>query len=449
MNTIKCELCGSNKLIKTDGVYQCEFCGTKYTTEEAKKLMIYGTVEFVKGSAEKERLLRNADDFINLGDFDKAYKIYQEIADQYPGDYIGWAKLAEFPFIKATKTNEEPLINSLLESIKFGRKAKKINDEFTLASDWEKLIQKHEKLKINNSMFLNKAITNLDRFDADLICLDTSKLNSYLAKIQKTLTDEYCKRLLDGELGLFQTNTNSFYGMNIWGDDSIEHSYIDNNLPYKNEPMNNLFKQGKRLAEKLNKCFSYSKKSRRVFIKEVFESDENYPDDIGIMFVIGKNVVYICHEHISIKRLNYTITDQTIETVLQKINIHSYTPEDIAKAEVFVGNFLKNVADKDRIIGSLSRELGKGPGPGKETVIVSIDGVSFQSDIRIEYTYKFAYEQNRNYPLKQSLYLWGYGTMDVFEYLQNYNKANRCGLCPNCGCQYKGLFKRICSGCGQ
>ena len=38
MSIIKCEMCGSNRLIKSDGVYQCEFCGTKYTPEEAKNL---------------------------------------------------------------------------------------------------------------------------------------------------------------------------------------------------------------------------------------------------------------------------------------------------------------------------------------------------------------------------------------------------------------------------
>lgn len=37
MQAVKCELCGSNQLIKKDGYYQCAYCGTKYTPEEAKK----------------------------------------------------------------------------------------------------------------------------------------------------------------------------------------------------------------------------------------------------------------------------------------------------------------------------------------------------------------------------------------------------------------------------
>ena len=65
MQAIKCELCGSNQLIKKDGFFQCEHCGTKYTLEEARKLIVSGTVEVVTGNAEKERLLKNAEAFIN------------------------------------------------------------------------------------------------------------------------------------------------------------------------------------------------------------------------------------------------------------------------------------------------------------------------------------------------------------------------------------------------
>lgn len=40
MKSIICEMCGSNDLIKQDGVYVCQHCGTKYSIEEAKKLMV-------------------------------------------------------------------------------------------------------------------------------------------------------------------------------------------------------------------------------------------------------------------------------------------------------------------------------------------------------------------------------------------------------------------------
>lgn len=49
MKRLTCEMCGSTDLIKQDGVFVCQHCGTKYSTEEAKKMMIEGTVD-VSGS---------------------------------------------------------------------------------------------------------------------------------------------------------------------------------------------------------------------------------------------------------------------------------------------------------------------------------------------------------------------------------------------------------------
>ena len=45
MNTIKCELCGASELTKRDGMFVCDYCGTKYSLEEARKMMVEGTVE--------------------------------------------------------------------------------------------------------------------------------------------------------------------------------------------------------------------------------------------------------------------------------------------------------------------------------------------------------------------------------------------------------------------
>ena len=44
MKALTCEMCGSTNLIKEDGVFVCQSCGTKYSVEEAKKMMIEGTV---------------------------------------------------------------------------------------------------------------------------------------------------------------------------------------------------------------------------------------------------------------------------------------------------------------------------------------------------------------------------------------------------------------------
>lgn len=52
MNQLICEMCGSNDLIKQNGVFVCQYCGCKYSVEEAKRMIIEGSVD-VSGSTVK------------------------------------------------------------------------------------------------------------------------------------------------------------------------------------------------------------------------------------------------------------------------------------------------------------------------------------------------------------------------------------------------------------
>ena len=73
MQAIICELCGSNEIIKQDGLYVCQHCGTKYSVEEARKLI--GVVKIDK-SEETENLLilaRRARDENNVENGAKYY----------------------------------------------------------------------------------------------------------------------------------------------------------------------------------------------------------------------------------------------------------------------------------------------------------------------------------------------------------------------------------------
>lgn len=52
MKPLTCEMCGSNDVIKQNGLFVCQICGTKYSVEEARKMMIEGPVD-VSGSTVK------------------------------------------------------------------------------------------------------------------------------------------------------------------------------------------------------------------------------------------------------------------------------------------------------------------------------------------------------------------------------------------------------------
>jgi len=92
MKQLTCEMCGSTDLLKDGGVFVCQACGCKYSVEEAKKMMVEGTVEVtgtVKVDTSKKlenlyTLARRARDTDNVKD---ASKYYYEIAVEDPNSW--------------------------------------------------------------------------------------------------------------------------------------------------------------------------------------------------------------------------------------------------------------------------------------------------------------------------------------------------------------------------
>ena len=92
MQKLQCELCGSVDIIRTnDGCFQCQHCGCKYTLEQAKALL--GTVETTIGTAERDRLLKNAQTQYEIGESNKAKETFAKVTEQFPDDYRGWLGL--------------------------------------------------------------------------------------------------------------------------------------------------------------------------------------------------------------------------------------------------------------------------------------------------------------------------------------------------------------------
>lgn len=88
MKAIICEMCGSNDLIKQDGVYICQNCGTKYSIEEAKKLLVdvSGTVK-IDSSDELNNLYEIARRAKNDNNSENAYKYYEQILVKDPSSW--------------------------------------------------------------------------------------------------------------------------------------------------------------------------------------------------------------------------------------------------------------------------------------------------------------------------------------------------------------------------
>lgn len=72
MKQLTCEMCGNTDIVKNEGVFVCQSCGCKYTVEEARKMMVEGTVS-VQGTV----VIDNTEQINNF--IDLAKKLKREI----------------------------------------------------------------------------------------------------------------------------------------------------------------------------------------------------------------------------------------------------------------------------------------------------------------------------------------------------------------------------------
>ncbi|WP_417140331.1 TFIIB-type zinc finger domain-containing protein [Ruminococcus sp.] len=90
MKQIVCEVCGSNDLVKEDGCFICQYCGAKYSPEEAKRLIVEvngkvdvsGSKVTVDNTSFVERSLENARRAKAKEDWEECEKYYNMV-DQY------------------------------------------------------------------------------------------------------------------------------------------------------------------------------------------------------------------------------------------------------------------------------------------------------------------------------------------------------------------------------
>lgn len=92
MKALTCEMCGSTNLIKDGGVFVCQSCGTKYSVEEAKKMMIEGTVDItgsvkIDSSDELKNLFELAHRAKEMNNNESACQYYKKILLKDPSSW--------------------------------------------------------------------------------------------------------------------------------------------------------------------------------------------------------------------------------------------------------------------------------------------------------------------------------------------------------------------------
>ena len=89
MKQLVCEMCGSTDLIKQDGVFVCQTCGCKYSVEEAKKMMVEGTVR-VDNTHMISNYLEMAQSARDAGNNAEAETYCNKVIEIEPGNYQAW-----------------------------------------------------------------------------------------------------------------------------------------------------------------------------------------------------------------------------------------------------------------------------------------------------------------------------------------------------------------------
>lgn len=103
MKSIVCEMCGSHDMIKTNDHYVCQSCGTKFTLEEARKLIVEGVVK-IDNTERLDNLFEAARNAKSIGNYEQAKRFYTEILTLEPNSWE-----ATYPAYKKGQLNVSEL----------------------------------------------------------------------------------------------------------------------------------------------------------------------------------------------------------------------------------------------------------------------------------------------------------------------------------------------------
>lgn len=172
MKQIVFEVCGSNDLVKEDGCFICQYCGAKYSPEEAKRLIVEvngkvdvsGSKVTVDNTSFVERSLENARRAKAKEDWEECEKYYNMVEQYEPTNieaifYSSYGK-ARMALVDSDRFKREQKIKVLKNSISV------IDDNYDNSPDkYEEnkvLIQNinADLLSMMNSSFVMNTVNN-------------------------------------------------------------------------------------------------------------------------------------------------------------------------------------------------------------------------------------------------------------------------------------------------
>lgn len=141
MKPLTCEICGGTDIVKQEGLFVCQNCGTKYTVEEAKKMIIEGTVD-VSGSTVKIDTSSRIENLYEMARRENiklngdALKYYEEIVVERTND---WEANFYIPFYKTQNGTLGAAFNNILSMIRVVEETFKRVKQYEPESEHERI----------------------------------------------------------------------------------------------------------------------------------------------------------------------------------------------------------------------------------------------------------------------------------------------------------------------
>lgn len=191
MKKLTCEMCGSTDFLKADGVFVCQSCSTKYSVEEAKKMMNEdsGTVGAAQlkvaaeNSAKLDNLYKAARRAKEDDNVTQAFKYYEEIALE---DSNSWEANFFVAFYSGMKT---------LEDDNEGSSVQVVGNTVKLSGKYRDGISPAIKSLSNCLDRVFDLIENIKDYDEQKAAVDTvtTAVNYYSSNLNSIIQHEYVR----------------------------------------------------------------------------------------------------------------------------------------------------------------------------------------------------------------------------------------------------------------
>ncbi|MBE6668045.1 MAG: hypothetical protein E7607_07050 [Ruminococcaceae bacterium] len=213
MKQLTCEMCGSRDLLKQDGVFVCQTCGCKYSVEEARKMMIEGTVE-VQGTVKVdntdsiEKYLTNARRALMKEDWEEVEKYYNLVEQNSDNNM-------EAVFFSAYGRAMLSMTDS--EYFKREQKFEVLNKSISVISDYYSLTVENKK----------DVLEKISKYVKNMVAIPYV----YDTKVAPDATGSrgWCANLINSTINAFAMELEQIY--NTAGEEYIKH-LIDEYGPY-------------------------------------------------------------------------------------------------------------------------------------------------------------------------------------------------------------------------